>query len=267
MTDQQPDSEEVLEAPVVRDRRRIDPDTGRRREPDETRPPVEDTSGVADDTVGTGDAEPVGAGAPGSADDALAEARAEAAERLDDLRRLQAEYVNYRRRVERDREAVRETAKMEVLSGFLGVLDDIGRAREHGDLTGAFRAVGEAFEAAVAKAGLERFGEVGDEFDPTIHEALMHGYSDDVEVTTCTQVLQPGYRVGDRIVRPARVAVADPTEALPEPEAGAEPAVAEQASAEVADDGSLPDEGVETGERDPAADAEESTNGENERSH
>jgi molecular chaperone GrpE len=210
VTDEQHNPEEG-ETPVVRDRRRIDPETGLRREPDEEPTPVDGADaplpGRAPDS-----AEADGAG------DALAQARAEATERLDDLKRLQAEYQNYRRRVERDRDAVREAARAEVLSGFLGVLDDIGRAREHGDLTGAFRAVGEALEAAVAKAGLEQFGEVGDEFDPTIHEALMHGYADDVKVTTCTQILQPGYRVGERIIRPARVAVADPTEALSEPE-------------------------------------------------
>ncbi len=196
------------EQPVVRDRRRIDPDTGELRGPD--RP--------------DGDSSPDAAAADsGEAGDELQKARTEAAERLDDLRRLQAEYVNYRRRVERDRELVRETAKSELLGEFLPVLDDIGRAREHGDLTGAFGSVGEAVEAVAHKAGLERFGEVGDEFDPTVHEALMHGYADDVDVTTCTQIMQPGYRVGERIIRPARVAVSEPTEALPGPADGDDP--------------------------------------------
>ncbi|NED95780.1 nucleotide exchange factor GrpE [Phytoactinopolyspora alkaliphila] len=186
----------------------MDPQTGQRREPDdvpEPEPPLAHAAAAAPEDYAPS----------GSGDDAeLTQARAEAAERLDDLRRVQAEYTNYRRRVERDREAVREAARVEVLSGMLSVLDDIGRAREHGDLTGAFRAVGEALEAAVTKAGLEQYGEVGDEFDPTVHEALMHGYADDITVPTCTQILQPGYRVGERIVRPARVAVAEPTEAL-----------------------------------------------------
>ncbi|TDD67325.1 nucleotide exchange factor GrpE [Jiangella aurantiaca] len=190
--------------PVIRDRRRIDPETGEARAAD----------------AGTASGPDAGAAAPASdgvaaAGEELAAARAEAAERLDDLRRLQAEYVNYRRRVERDREANREAAKAEVLAELLGVLDDIGRARDHGDLTGAFRSVGEALESVTAKAGLVRFGEPGDAFDPMIHEALMHGYADDVEVPTCTQILQPGYRIGERIIRPARVAVAEPTEALP----------------------------------------------------
>ncbi|WP_035812948.1 nucleotide exchange factor GrpE [Jiangella gansuensis] len=189
--------------PVIRDRRRIDPETGERR--------------AGDTDPGAGQATPAAgaAVADGALADELAGARAEAAERLEDLRRLQAEYVNYRKRVERDRELVRENAKAEVLTELLSVLDDIGRAREHGDLTGAFRSVGEALEAVTSKVGLVRFGEPGDEFDPTIHEALMHGYADDVAVPTCTQILQPGYRVGERVIRPARVAVAEPTEALP----------------------------------------------------
>ena len=200
--------------PVIRDRRRIDPETGERRDTDAG---TESAEAGAEATA----AAPGPAGGPGTgvAGEELAAARAEAAERLDDLRRLQAEYVNYRRRVERDREANREAAKAEVLTELLGVLDDIGRAREHGDLTGAFRSVGEALESVTAKAGLVRFGEPGDAFDPMIHEALMHGYADDVEVPTCTQILQPGYRIGERVVRPARVAVAEPTEALPEPAA------------------------------------------------
>ncbi|PSL02352.1 molecular chaperone GrpE [Haloactinopolyspora alba] len=193
--------ETVEEPPVVRDRRRVDPETGELREPEHA------------DDLADASAEADGAAA---GDDEVARARAEAAERLEDLRRLQAEYVNYRRRVERDRELVRENAKAEVLAELLPVLDDIGRARDHGDLTGAFRSVGEAVESVTGKAGLERFGEPGDEFDPTVHEALMHGYADDVDVPTCTQILQPGYRVGERVIRPARVAVSEPTEALPE---------------------------------------------------
>jgi molecular chaperone GrpE len=104
------------------------------------------------------------------------------------------------------------------------VLDDIGRARDHGDLNGGFRSVGEALEATTTKLGLVRFGEPGDVFDPTVHEALMHEYSDEVTVPTCTQVLTPGYRFGSRVLRPARVAVAEPTEVLPTPEDAAEPA-------------------------------------------
>jgi molecular chaperone GrpE len=123
-----------------------------------------------------------------------------------------AEYANYRKRVERDRQAVREQAVANVLYGLLPVLDDIGRAREHGELAGGFKSVAESLEAAVTKLGLESFGESGEPFDPNVHEALMHSYSTDVTEPTCVQLLQPGYRVGERILRPARVAVAEPGE-------------------------------------------------------
>jgi molecular chaperone GrpE len=188
---------------VVRDRRRFDPDTGELRESARTPDSAaadhsSDTEAVATDTA------------------ELETAKSEAAERLNDLKRLQAEYVNYRKRVERDRELVRENAVGSVLGEMLGILDDIGRARDHGDLTGGFRSVGEAIEGLTQKLGLVRYGEVGDAFDPTIHEALMHEYSDEVSTPTCTQVLMPGYRHGQKVLRAARVAVAEPTEALPD---------------------------------------------------
>jgi molecular chaperone GrpE len=135
---------------------------------------------------------------------------AQLAERTADLQRVHAEYANYRKRVERDRLAVREQALANVLSSLLPVLDDIGRAREHGDLNGAFKSVGESLETIAAKLGLESFGEPGEPFDPLVHEALMHSYSPDVTEPTAVQILQPGYKVGERIIRPARVAVAEP---------------------------------------------------------
>src|SRR6478752_7928440 len=134
----------------------------------------------------------------------------ELAERTADLQRVQAEYTNYRRRVERDREAQREQVVASTLSELLPVLDDIGRARAHDELTGAFKSVGEALEATVARLGLEQFGEVGEPFDPAVHEALTHTHSPDVTETTCIEVYQPGYRFAGRVVRPARVVVADP---------------------------------------------------------
>jgi molecular chaperone GrpE len=146
---------------------------------------------------------------PATAVQATAEAVAKLAERTADLQRLQAEYANYRKRVDRDRMAVREQALANVLHELLPVLDDIGRAREHGELTGGFKSVGESLEGLVAKLGLTSFGEPGDPFDPTLHEALLHSYSADVTEPTAVQILQPGYRVGDRIIRPARVAVAE----------------------------------------------------------
>jgi molecular chaperone GrpE len=148
-----------------------------------------------------------GPGGPGGGDRAAAD---RLAERTADLQRVQAEYANYRKRVERDRVAVREQALANVLSGLLPILDDIGRAREHGELNGGFKSVAESLEATTAKLGLESFGDAGEPFDPRVHEALMHSYSPGVTEPTCVQILQPGYRVGDRILRPARVAVAEP---------------------------------------------------------
>ncbi|MBQ0848042.1 nucleotide exchange factor GrpE [Streptomyces sp. NPDC057621] len=131
-------------------------------------------------------------------------------ERTADVQRLQAEYQNYRRRVERDRIAVKELAIASLLTELLPVLDDIGRAREHGELLGGFKSVAESLETVAAKMGLQQFGKEGEPFDPMIHEALMHSYAPDVTETTCVAILQPGYRFGERTIRPARVAVAEP---------------------------------------------------------
>ncbi|MFJ3667722.1 nucleotide exchange factor GrpE [Streptomyces sp. NPDC090106] len=144
-------------------------------------------------------------------------------ERTTDLQRLQAEFQNYRRRVERDRITVKEIAVASLLTELLPVLDDIGRARDHGEFVGGFKSVGESLETVAAKMGLQQFGKEGEPFDPTIHEALMHSYAPDVTETTCVAILQPGYRIGERTIRPARVAVA-------EPQPGAQPVKAEDAS-------------------------------------
>ncbi len=127
-----------------------------------------------------------------------------------DLQRLQAEYLNYKRRVERDRDLVRENALFSVLSGLLPVLDDLDRAREHGELEGGFKAVADSLERIVAAQGLVKFGAPGDEFDPRLHEALMHAHSPDVTTTTCQNIVSAGYKIGDRVVRPAQVTVVDP---------------------------------------------------------
>ncbi|MFF1447875.1 nucleotide exchange factor GrpE [Streptomyces sp. NPDC058274] len=140
----------------------------------------------------------------------LDQARTALSERTADLQRLQAEFQNYRRRVERDRIAVKELAVASLLTELLPVLDDIGRAREHGELVGGFKSVAESLETVAAKMGLQQFGKEGEPFDPTIHEALMHSYAPDVTETTCVAILQPGYRIGERTIRPARVAVAEP---------------------------------------------------------
>jgi molecular chaperone GrpE len=146
----------------------------------------------------------------GGASEELAAAQRELAERTADLQRLQAEYQNYRKRVERDRGTIREIAVSNILESLIPVLDDIGRAREHGEVTGGFKSVSDNLETVVAKLGLQQFGKEGEPFDPTLHEALMHSYSSDVTEDTCVQILQPGYRIGERIIRAAMVAVAEP---------------------------------------------------------
>ena len=169
-------------------------------------------------TAAAGAARPAGDGQAGTGPEQPADGRADGdlavrlAERTADLQRIQAEYANYRKRVERDRSAVREQALASVLAELLPVLDDIGRAREHGELAGGFKAIAEALESVVAKLGLTTFGEAGEPFDPNVHEALMHSYSAEVSEPTSVQILQPGYKVGERILRPARVAVAEPTD-------------------------------------------------------
>ncbi|GAA1609410.1 hypothetical protein GCM10009733_002070 [Nonomuraea maheshkhaliensis] len=186
-----PARENGHEEPVIRDNRKIDPETGQVRQA-----PVAPQE-VPGDVLESQDGE-------------LA---AQLAERTADLQRLQAEYTNYRRRVERDRVAVREQAVAGALSELLPVLDDIGRARDHGELTGGFAKVAESLESALTKLGLSSFGQKGDPFDPTVHEALMHSYSTEVSEPTAVEVLQLGYRIGDRVLRPARVAVAEPEDA------------------------------------------------------
>ena len=131
-------------------------------------------------------------------------------ERTADLLRVKAEFDNYRKRVERDRTAMAEQAMAGVLVHLLPVLDDIDRAREHGEVTGGFKSVADTLEGALSKLGLERFGDPGDAFDPTWHEAVTHQHSADVTEPTCISVMRPGYRFADRLLRPAMVAVADP---------------------------------------------------------
>ena len=181
-------------------------------EGDSTEPTLPtDSSDGADSAAGgeaTGTAYQAGSAAPESPDAVLA------AERLEDLRRLQAEYVNYKKRVDRDRAVARDQGISHVLESMLPVLDEIHLAREHGDLeTGPAATIVDKLEAVLAKLGIEAFGEYGDEFDPMHHEALMHISAEvpaDATSTTVVKVLQRGYRLGDRVVRPARVAVADP---------------------------------------------------------
>jgi molecular chaperone GrpE len=227
--------EEPGTGPVIRDNRRIDPVTGQPRRgkhaasqpagttgagrpgaPGSTRHKTnEDASSPADEaspTQGGADAaaRPAEAAKAASADPAASQLKSQLAERTADLQRLQAEYANYRKRVDRDRATVREHAVAGTLSELLPVLDAIGQAREHGELSGGFKSVADSLQAAVGKLGLVSYGQRGDAFDPKIHEALTHTYSPDVAEDTCVEIFQPGYKVGERILRPARVAVAAP---------------------------------------------------------
>ncbi|MCX4469061.1 nucleotide exchange factor GrpE [Micromonospora sp. NBC_01655] len=136
--------------------------------------------------------------------------RAELDERTRDLQRVTAEYANYRKRVDRDRGLVQEQATGSVLAALLPILDDLDRAREHGDLVGPFGTVAEQLTTALGKFGLSAFGEQGDPFDPTRHEAVAHQTSADVTEPACVQVMRRGYQLGERLLRPAMVAVADP---------------------------------------------------------
>ncbi len=127
-----------------------------------------------------------------------------------DLQRLQAEYANYRKRVDRDRQLTSELAFAAVLSELLPVLDDLERAGEHGELTGGFKAVADRINSIVEKLGLTRFSDAPVAFNPEIHEALTHETSTEVTQPTATKILQPGYKFKDRVIRAARVAVTEP---------------------------------------------------------
>ena len=218
-------SENDTQKPVIRDNRKVDPETGQTRRPDN-----EAQTGTAGSQSGAAQS---GSAQPGSEEldgDALSQvedilnavevpaeesvaqgvASAEAEELRNDLRRLQAEYVNYRKRVERDRAVAGEMAVIGVLNSLLPVLDDVDAARQHGDLAdGPFAAIAAKLENALKTYGLVRIDETGVEFDPTIHEALIQ-QPGEVELDTVSQVLRSGYKSGDRVLRAAQVIVAVP---------------------------------------------------------
>jgi molecular chaperone GrpE len=213
--------------PVIRDNRRIDPATGQARRGKHAATGPAGTSSAGRAGAAGGGQHRKGketsansknkdsdtsteTAAPAASSAELEQVRTQLAERTADMQRLQAEYANYRKRVERDRATVRELATASTLSELLPILDAIGQAREHGELSGGFKSVADSLQAAVGKLGLVTYGERGEEFDPKIHEALTSTVSDDVTQETCVEILQPGYRVGERVLRPARVAVAEP---------------------------------------------------------
>ena len=187
----------------VSDNRRVDPVTG------EPRPTTAEVPPVAPDAVDAAEVE-------GSFDDAtLDQLEGEEVlllkqlqERTSDLQRVHAEYANYRKRVERDREEVRRAAQASVVEQLLPVLDDFGRAAEHGELVGSLKTVADSVSATLSRVGLKAFGAVGDEFDPQVHEALSVVEDPDATTPTVATVYQPGYLFGDKVLRPARVVVA-----------------------------------------------------------
>jgi molecular chaperone GrpE len=193
------------EAPRVTDKRRIDPETGELREPtaeEQVLAEAEQAATAAEEAVML---------------EGLVEAQKLAAERLDELQRRNADYFNleqqysaYVKRSKAEAVTARDQGVASVAEALISVLDDIELARQHGDLVGPFASIAEKLEGTLGRFGIERYGAAGEPFDPTVHEALMHGHSADVTEPTVQQVLQPGYRMGERVIRAARVAVVDP---------------------------------------------------------
>jgi molecular chaperone GrpE len=204
---------------VIRDRRRIDPETGAPRGNGGRAAGADTPVARSGAVVPEKRAEKKAAASEVKADaKEVTRLKSELEERTKDLQRVTAEYANYRKRVDRDRLAVVEQATGSVLTALLPILDDIDRARAHGDLTGAFASVAEQLQNNLTKLGLTPFGEAGDVFDPTWHEAVAHSTSPDVTEPTCVEILRRGYSLGDRLLRAAMVAVAepsDPVEAAP----------------------------------------------------
>ncbi|MFE5308599.1 nucleotide exchange factor GrpE [Isoptericola sp. NPDC056605] len=183
------------------DKRKVDPQSG------EARASEPAAAGEGDDPLAALDFEPEGEAAESA--EVLA-AKAEAAQHLDALQRERASFTNYRNRSLRDQEAARTQGTQDVLAALLPVLDDIERAKQHAELSGPMAAIAEKLDASLARFGIERFGAVGEEFDPNVHEALMHNVDPEATGTTVAMVVEPGYRIGERVVRAARVGVVGP---------------------------------------------------------
>ncbi|MGP0224164.1 MULTISPECIES: nucleotide exchange factor GrpE [unclassified Paenarthrobacter] len=200
--------------PVIRDNRKVDPETGAARHPHGESADAAESDAAPTEGDALSQAEEILNGVEVPAEESVASgaaAEAQATELRNDLLRLQAEYVNYRKRVERDRAVAGEMAVIGVLNSLLPVLDDVDAARQHGDLEdGPFAAIATKLENALKTYGLERISETGVEFDPTIHEALIQQPGEDIEVDTVSQVLRSGYRSGERVLRAAQVIVAVP---------------------------------------------------------
>ncbi|SDC17889.1 molecular chaperone GrpE [Geodermatophilus telluris] len=216
---------------VIRDKRRIDPVSGAVRVPAGEQPagapPGPSTADPSpgeqmseNETVAGPEVTPEAVAA--GSDDGAGDTARQLAERTEDLQRVTAEYANYRRRVDRDRSLVADQAAERFATQLFPIVDDIERARDHGDLTGAFKVVADRVLGVLDGLGVQAFGVAGDPFDPALHEAVLHDTSDTVEVPTATTVLRQGFRRGDRVLRTAMVAVTDPAGG-----AAAEPATPE----------------------------------------
>ena len=203
---------QATERVVIRDRRKIDPKAEAKANAaaaEVTEKPTGGAHRAADPEDGAAVPSPEEPKQPALGPE-LEALRGELDERTHDLQRITAEYANYRKRVDRDRAAAAELTTGAVLTALLPVLDDNDRAREHGDLVGPFASVAESLTAVTGKLGLTAFGEKGDPFDPNRHEAVAHQTSADVTEPTCVEVMRRGYNLGERLLRPALVAVADP---------------------------------------------------------
>ncbi|MFF9564806.1 nucleotide exchange factor GrpE [Leifsonia sp. NPDC014704] len=222
MSDQNGGSPEPeREDPIIRDKRRIDPETGKVRQPEGEQSDDGSDAGEHDlaheELVDVGPAESQEEG-PILSDDDLdilsGQTTAEqlAAERLADLQRVTAEYANYRKRTEANREIERERAVGDAVKGLIPVLDDLERAEKHGDLGegSAFFTIAAKLRTAVERLGLTPYGEKGEPFDPQIHEAIFQQPTPGVTADTVAEVVETGYRLGSTTVRVAKVVVAVP---------------------------------------------------------
>lgn len=214
------DENQQDEPVTFRDRRKIDPETGEARVSGDAT-----ASGAAEEAAPDGAGTDPVAGPADGADPEIEKLTTEVAERTADLQRVTAEYANYRRRADRDREETKLAAKVSFLSDLLVVLDDFERAEQHGDLTGAFKSAADKVTGVATGLGLEAFGAEGEPFDPQLHEAVQHEPAEGSgpTVTVLSAVLRRGYRIADRILRPAMVTVQDRPEAEAPEAAAAQP--------------------------------------------
>jgi molecular chaperone GrpE len=224
--------EQNSESVRITDRRRIDPETGAVRPPAGGVPGATAAGSASAAGAPTGSAEvpvdpaadptdpatrPTSAAPRADDDDGVAVtdaaelvvAQAQVAELTEDLQRLAAEYKNYRDRTQRELAEAKLRGRVEVISALLETLDDIDRARSHGELDGPVKAMADNLVAALTKLKVESFGAVDDPFDPAIHEAMTHAEGEGLSQPICSAIYQPGYRLGDRIIRPARVGVTE----------------------------------------------------------